>query len=997
MKYEIVHDIIANQVFRKASEVQRRRQQIKKQVEGYYGLFIDDRKANTEGVAGLLNADILRKLDAYRDEIGFTPEVTAYIADSRAALATANEVELARISKELENQIAEQEREAQRTELNNALQQQIIVRTRIAVVAMAAVGLLMLFVASYSQSVSWRAKASEAVAQAVRALNVDGNITLMYKYASEAIRYDLSSPKAQQQLYESVYDSDRQHLLYYTNINSDAEILPEAVRATSSTERYFALPANDSTLAIYDITMPKAQPIFLDSARNVLGIAFSKDDRYVAVASANTLRIYNVYTHKKIKDYTFASNDVLYIAANKDHSFTVVGKKWVARCSFLTNKRALNFALPNDLPLFSINAAEMSNDGRFLILESGMGIRDVFVLFFTPKGWVQLGAIDNVVACNFDATSNQLLAMQEATIKQYNLTGEPLIKADFELQLSDQKIEKSTLISNCLVTSYSDVDSVFGFTPKGILPLGCIEKSDFDGTANIEYSAAPDANYLLFSYKNKGFLYNKAPFISSNTKRQLVGHITDIVFRQVLPQRNAVLTLSADGNIKVWSIQSPCVFDLNQGDFIQPILHTEFSNSERYILTVADKTNEQNNHNVLLWATDAPQQPLPKRTAASLPYACFSPDNRYMITPMETGFEFYDLAADSTQYLSLKANILWCKRAESGKKLLAITHTGCLVQIDIQNKNRLIDTIALSLQLKNNILLKNILKINTSIDSAQTSTDGRYILIFTQKQCILLDSKAPFLNPNHIVIAEQTPLALRFSPQNDQLLVAANDGLRNIIIKKIQTNALKTTRDVFTIKTKGFEPNTLQYGNTTDFVLYKQSGRMYIYRFNTKENKPLNTDYLAYTASAQKWFISFANKVSHTRQPNLFSVQNDLGSAIKRLDKATIATQKEGKKRDNHLTEVVAAQDGEYWAILQNDSDDKGNKNIYKIYDKKSALIAQLSTLQMQKGKQQQNLAELCFSPKGNYILTKSTEKGVKLWYWNINLIKKRMEPYLEK
>jgi hypothetical protein len=68
MKYEIVHDIIANQVFRKASEAQRRRTQARKYVEGRFEFFEEDQiRAEAEPTAGLLSIEELRKIDVYKE------------------------------------------------------------------------------------------------------------------------------------------------------------------------------------------------------------------------------------------------------------------------------------------------------------------------------------------------------------------------------------------------------------------------------------------------------------------------------------------------------------------------------------------------------------------------------------------------------------------------------------------------------------------------------------------------------------------------------------------------------------------------------------------------------------------------------------------------------------------------------------------------------------------------------------------------------------------
>jgi WD40 repeat protein len=1013
MKYEIVHDIIANQVFRKASEVQRRRQQAKKYVEGRYSFFMEDRPddADSDNTTGLLTADELRKIDAYKDEINFSEATAAFIETSRKALATAEQLELERMSAALTQEKINAARELSLAAHHNKMQEQIIWRTRIGVTVASALCLLIFIGGFAAQSAYWKAKASEAVARAVRAYNVDGDITAMYGYALDAMYNDGAAPESQQQFYHAAYDSDRRHLLYYTNSNSDAQIQEEN-GLVSPTERYFVAPSNDSTTVLYDLTTIDGPPITLNGTYNTVGMAFAVNDHYIAIASENSVKIYNLATQKVIKTFEMANKkeflgmNIKYIHANKDDSFTIVGDNLVAKWWFLTQNKPQILPLPTDLPALKINTATISQDGRFLIMENdGESLYSIFVLAFTPKGLVQIGALSDVVSSSFDETQSRLVVLKDNILMQYNLSERVkkgingLQNPDFEFAIASTSLYQTTLLSNTFITSHETVDSIFGITARGIVPIGSISKKEIGEKQALRYSAYPDTNYLVVSYQNKAFLYNKKPFISDKSCRKLVGHTNEIIFRQVLPQSNRVLTVGRDGNIKTWQMYAPCVFDLNYGNFTQHIAHTEFSKSEKYILTVEDQTNL-----VHLWATASPEYPIVAPRRASLSFACFSPDNRSMIMPVGNKFEVYAIddldnkksrKLEKTTEIDLNAPILWCKLAESGENILAITYTGRLVSLNANNSMLPITVLADTDKAKN--APKNILHLTHRIDSAATSNDGRYVLIYTQNDTYILDTKAGNFWQRNLKITTGTPLAVRFSPKIDRLMVATQIVKGQVKIRSFQTSSLTATRDSFLISGTQFDAASLQYGKVSENILYKQNGLVHIYYCNTGETTLLNTDFLRYHATSDKWMISFANKVSLKHQPKLFGVYANLNSAIKALEQKRIAVLKEGKKYNNALTNVVSSQNGNYWAVLQNNTEGEEYQNIFTMYDKNSALIAQMSALQLTDGTPFRNAARLYFSPKGNYLYAQNTDGGMKLWYWNVGLIKANMKHIAHK
>ena len=667
MKYEITHDNIAYQVFKKASETQRRRGRVKKLVEDRYGFYSDSLAEDPNSDPTVLSREELIQIDDYFEEIHFSPAELAYIEASRNAAKAVEEKAKAQAEKE------------------RRLQKHITFYT--SATALASLIALLILGYYYKQTERQRriAQASYFQGQSIKAYST-GNVTEAYRFAIQAVQLNRDSSNNWQALYQAVYQPDENPFYLYYHTLSD-EVKTDAILNTTlcANDSLFAVQYATGDILLLNIYKPAVRYYWHDSLTELpKGLHFDPKGRYLLTYDAHSLHLYDVVEKPFLKRKKQLVNSVFdaNFAPNNPETIDILGNMFMAAWDF-KKKNTLVYTAKKQL---------LADDE---LIKMVWNSTHQFALLQTTTTGIQLyqRTSDSTMPCYIDY-KKQYLDARFPTRDDFGamtvLQGENYLEVDYITQ------KRPRLRFKYPWTAYAKKGS---YIPKTNFYDEYFSVESSDSTAFFDLYKPAARPMMLETHPNYSYLYgNKivgfgyfaadAPQLAvfdlqSPTTDYLMargsGH-KKAVQAAFFTKNNRLITLGEDETIRRWELDLPTITTLqaaNQPEM--PFSSAKFDFTGNYLLGESSCY-----YWTVLWYKG---KEIWHKNARSV---CFTPDNQSVLWLQDSGYVRKNIAniemPEEKINLKNRSKTRWISSQTNKQNTLITDEKGALYVLDATGK-----------------------------------------------------------------------------------------------------------------------------------------------------------------------------------------------------------------------------------------------------------------------------------------------------------------------
>ena len=757
MKYELAHDNIARQIFRKASESLRRRVRVKKYVEDKYNFYIERKNEGLlRGVGGLLTKDELMTLiEPMLGEIHFTAEETAFIKQSQKAVRS------------------ETEKELERLELLRLRQKRNLAVVSILLGLSIMTGILSMGLWQIVWQQRNHAQAGFLASKSLEAYQ-QHDVTEAFWLANAALQYEPENIEALQGLYRAAYQEGRQpRYYYYSTLSARFRNLQGFAIAPNDTNCVATLTPERLQLIRNDTVISTFQTkIFDDNA----SLAFSPDGSSTLVSTSNMFQAFNHALNRTAFNSPKRFAKLHFAEFSKDYRTMITGsERGVELWQF--GREAPSLLLGG---LGAASELQLSPDRKFILAN----FKDHLSIYDIAKKDEVYSVPIEVLGCRFIGSGHEFVVRTARGVLRYDIENPHIMGLKMPVD--------SDLYPNFGVDRSSNIITIYDYEANAA-PKTLEEGNDFFANENGE-------RYLVIK-DSIAYLFDKQG-VKLGELHGSHGNIT----RAVFATNHTLYTVSDDGYIKRWFLGLPAVVDLpTEKNTLGTAQLASVSNSPYYIMTQSAHGRTQL---WLPWANYSSGYKINDSTSTLL-----SNSGRFIVWAERNNIAYYDiLNPNHGQNPVLKSlsdsPIDWLKAADS-TTFMATTQSGKLFvmgfrptdyikeRVDLTTVGIKIDSARLSPDGTTMLLFagtqtllyidKNHYKVlcDKPLIAVHYSADGQRILLATQlykseqkrNTVLLFDKKGKTLLAEQVDVYDASPEKYGFVGDTRYFTYAADNGI----------------------------------------------------------------------------------------------------------------------------------------------------------------------------------------------------------------------------
>ncbi len=940
MKYEITHDNIAYQVFRKASETQRRRARVKKLVEERYIFYFDSLAKDPEGVPPVLSKEELVQIQEYFEEIHFEEHELDYIKASKDALSAAETKENKRLEKE------------------RALQRRItIYSSSVAIVSIIAA---CVFAYYYNKTEAQRriAEASYLQGQSIKAYN-SGNVTDAYRYAAEAVELCPDSSSNWQALYKAVFQpNESPYFLYFRNIadNINTESILNTV--LSENDSLMAIQYNTGIIELYNLQTPFGKSVINDTLKLMpKGLHFDQKSNRILTYDDNSIHIYNIDGEPYLESHIRTSRTIYDADFNpqQQDSIDILGNLYMASWNF-TQKTKLRYYFQKEV-LADNDIKKMVWDDmhRFALLET---TKDGFQLFKRNAG--QTEPYTNYGNKFLDATfvKNPLSKTTQVVLQGTNYlewdfveSNTPHITSKIPWTQFTKKANPNrriTLGDEYFSVENGDSTTLFSLREPQSSPINVESQPMY--VYDYPFKAVGFGNFAADA--PQFYLYD----ISNTDKSQVgyteangSGHRREIRAAH-FTKSHKLITLGADGVIKKWSLNMPAVATLETKYNIRA---AQFDYTGDYVLTQSLCDSNYLWHKGLLtkWRSTGKQ-------------VCFTPNNTGILSLYKNGFQvtkLNEVNKNSPVFTPLgNSPTKWLGVASNQKNLLITNEKGVLYILDDDGK------------------VINEFNKSGFIDSAKVSPDGKYMIIFSPSRTWLTNSDGKLINTTSFSVPL---LTVKFSADSRYVLFVTKPtgttGENRKVVYNTGTGNPIWQMDGAQSSDLLNNPHSYSFDHYSNYLVIINRYNYYTYSLLSANKKPVDKSDFAAFAPLNRYRLNLYDRTGLESHPVNY--------------KHPILNGRTTDIIESSLTYISFSNTGNYFVL----NGLKKTLASLRLFDKQANVLAEIDPSTVHSvgdcTSSEQDAWHSLISRNDRYLLTYSDNGIAKLWYLSPESIKMAM------